>query len=290
MPARNRWQQGRFLVRGASSEDASALAELIRKAFGDLLEAYPAAAEAADAGRLALLLQTGAKMLVAEDDRGAAGTVRWWREEGVAWFDLLASRRPFAGRTLVRAVERLARDLGLRLCRAAVLEGSRAERAFSFWGYFPVQRRQERGRSFLVMERRLPLLTVREARREDAEVLSRLTGRDPWFFATMRPPGWYVAADGDAVVGVCWVERGGTEWSVGDLIVLPEHEGRGLEAWLLEWAAFYAATHGAERLRVQRSPLLERHAPELEARGWRPEADAFLRDLIASPPAIEAIT
>ncbi len=278
-------------MRGATLDDVPALAELISTAYGDLLHAYHAAAEAADPRQLALLLQTGAEMLVAEDGRGLAGTVRWWREEGVAWFDLLASVRPGAGRALVRAVERLAKEIGLRVSRAAVLEGTRAERAFLFWGYHPVQRRQEQGRSFLVMERRLPLLTVREARREDADVLSQLTGRDSWFFATMRPPGWYVAADGDTIVGVCWVERGsGSTWSVGGLVVLPEHEGRGLEAWLLEWAAFFAATHGAEYLRAPRSPLLERHAPELEAHGWRSLSDGFVRDLLAHPPSIEAIT
>jgi len=283
------WRESGFLVRPAEPPDAAAAAAVLREAYGGDLDGCPAAAEAADAERLAVLIQTGSTVLVAEDAGAIAGVVAWHHEDGSAVIDFLASVRPRAGRALLRTVERRAQDRGLRLARIAVVEGSRAEAAFAFWGYTPVARRSDGPRPLLVLERRLPLLTVREVRRSDAEALAALTGRDPWFFAALAPPGWYAAADGERVVGAVWAERRGSSWQVGGPLLLEAYRGRGLEVWMLERAAQYAAMHGAQHIRAAASPLLTPLARDLEDRGWRREGDAFVRDLLAFPPRLETL-
>lgn len=283
------WRESGFSIRPAEPADAPAAAAVIREAYGELLQACPAAAEAADPERLAMLVQTGAAVLIAEGASGIAGAACWRDDDGSAWIEFAASVRPRAGRALVRTIERRAQDRGLRLARIAVIEGSRAEAAFAFWGYTPVARREGPVRPLLVFERRLPLLTVREVRRTDAEALAALTGRDAWFFAELARPGWYAAADGERVVGAVWAERWEAGWRVGGPVLLEEYRGRGLERWMLERAAQYAAVHGAHHIAVAASPLLAPLARELEDRGWRREGDVFVRDLIAFPPLLETL-
>ncbi|GBD23939.1 hypothetical protein HRbin29_01612 [bacterium HR29] len=278
-----------FIVRAAEPADAPTAASVVREAYGDLLESCPAAAEAADAERLAMLIQTGAAVLVAEGQSGIVGAASWREDDGAAWIEFAASVQPRAGRALVRTIERRAQDRGLRFARVAVVEGSRAQAAFAFWGYTPVARREGVARPLLVLERRLPLLTVREVRRADAEALASLTGRDAWFFAELARPGWYAAADGERVVGVVWAERREADWRVGGPLLLEEYRGRGLERWMLERAAQYAAMHGAQRIVAAASPLLIPLARELEERGWQREGDRFVRDLIAFPPLLETL-
>ncbi len=285
----NVWRESSFIVRQAEPADAPAAAAVIREAYGELLQACPAADEAAEAERLAMLIQTGAAVLIAEGARAVAGVASWRVDDGAAWVDFAASVRPMAGRALVRTIERRAQDRGLRLARIAVVEGSRAEAAFLFWGYTPVARREGAKRPLLVLERRLPLLTVREVRRSDAEAVAALTGRDPWFFAELARPGWYAAADGERVVGAVWAERREAGWRVGGPVLREEYRGRGLELWMLERVAQYSAMHGARHIAVAASPLLVPLARELEDRGWQREGDVFVRDLVAFPPLLETL-
>ncbi len=260
---------GRFRIRAAGPEDAEALAELYA---GAGLATAPS-----DATEAARLLQTGATFLLAEDEHGIAGAVRWREEEGVAWFDLLRSLEPWAGAELVQAVGRAAQDRGLRLARARVPEREGVRAYFARLGYLPAAReRAEDGAPLLVVERRLPLLTVREQRREDAEAIGGLLGIDPWPFAQGRRPGWFVAADGERVVGAIGVtDAGGGVAHVGEPVVLPAYRGRGLEVWLVERARQWAETNGFHTCELPATPLTRGLRRELEDRLWWLEGECF---------------
>ncbi|MXY35827.1 MAG: hypothetical protein F4Y54_03495, partial [Dehalococcoidia bacterium] len=94
----------RFAVRAADSDDAPELAELLAEAFAESNASYPEPEPPSEAD-LAVRMQTGEAFLLAECEGGVAGVVRRHEDEGIASFDLLASREPGAGRALVRAVE-----------------------------------------------------------------------------------------------------------------------------------------------------------------------------------------
>src|SRR5687768_17277123 len=110
----------RFCTRPASPDDARSAAAVYARAFADCQDAFPDAAEATTEAGFQLLLQTGNAFLVAEHEGAAVGAVRHQEDEGILWFDLLASIVPGAGRELARAVDRLAQDRGLRLVRSRV--------------------------------------------------------------------------------------------------------------------------------------------------------------------------
>ncbi|WP_322795210.1 GNAT family N-acetyltransferase [Tepidiforma sp.] len=259
-------------TRAATADDAPALAALYA------LHPLPGAPR--DAAEAATMVQTGQAFLVAEDADGIAGAVRWRDEEGVGWFDLLVSLEPWAGRELVRAVERRAQDRGLRLLRCRAPEGSGLAGYFGRMGYLPVGRDRAEGEVLLVLERRLPLLTVREQRREDADAIAALTGEDPWPFAQGARPGWFVLADGEKAAGVvaAKVGRSGTG-EIRPPVVAPGYRGRGLEGWMLERACTWAATHGAVRCAVAATPELLALRRELEDRRWFLEGDRFVREV-----------
>lgn len=261
---------GRLRVREADAEDAEALAELYA---GSGLPGAPG-----DAPEAARMLQTGAAFLLAEDDAGIAGAVRWREEEGVAWFDLLRSLEPPAGAELVRAVGRRAQDRGLRLarCRAPDTPGMAAY--FARLGYLPVGReRAEDGGALLVLERRLPLLTVREQRRGDAAAIARLTGADPWPFAQGARPGWFVAADGERVVGVIGVRDAGAGVAeLAEPVVEAGYEGRGLEVWMAERAREWAQTNGFHTCVLPATPRMRALRRALEDRLWQLEGGRFV--------------
>lgn len=260
---------GRFRVRAAGGEDAEALAELYA---GSGLEEAPR-----DAGEAARLLQTGSAFLLAEDDGGIAGAVRWREEDGVAWFDLLRSLEPWAGAELVRAVGRLAQDRGLRLARCRAKAARGIEWYFGRLGFLPVAReRVSGGEVEVVLERRLPLLTVREQRRGDAEAIALLTGADAWFFAQGARPGWFVAADGERVVGVVSVsDVGGGLARLSAPVLAPGYEGRGLELWMVERAREWAERHGFHSCELPATRELERLRRELEDRRWELDGSRF---------------
>ncbi|WBL36956.1 hypothetical protein O0235_05170 [Tepidiforma flava] len=267
----------RFRIRPAGAEDAEALAELYA---GSGLAGAPG-----DAGEAARLLQTGAAFLLAEDDAGIAGAVRWREEEGVAWFDLLRSLEPWAGAELVRAVGRAAQDRGLRTARCAAPDTAAMAAYFARLGYLPVgHTRDEAGQRLAVFERRLPLLTVREQRRADAAAIGRLTGTDPWVFDQGARPGWFVAADGERVVGVISAaDAGGGLARLSEPVLEPAYEGRGLEVWMVERAREWAETNGFHTCELAAGPRTLPHRRALEDRLWQLEDRVFRRVVRRQP-------
>ena len=174
---------------------------------------------------------------------------------------------------LVRAIGARAQDGGLRLVRAQLPRTvnpawpTTLQRWATCPSAAPTKSSATSGSAVLTVERRLPLLTVREQRRSDANAIAALADEDPWPFEQGSRPGWFVAADGDRVVGVIQSRktRGGT-----GLAAIREpragggaYEGRGLDAWMVERAADYAGTHGSHTAEL---PLTERTA-HLAAKG-----------------------
>lgn len=264
-----------FEIRQLAPGDTAAVADLWAQAFAGREREDPGAAEAMVRGP-ALIAQTGNHILVAADAAGVAGAVRWSDAEGIATFGLLVSAVAGAGRALVRAVERAAQDRGDRLVRCEAPASPALERYFLSLGYLPAGRTEGR----VLLERRLPLLTVREQRRTDADAIGRLTGEDPWPFEQGRRPGWFVLADGESVVGVVAVSvaRDGTA-RITLHALDPRYRGRGLELWMLERCALDAETNGALRAVSADTRDLEPYARELEARRWFREDPDFVRRL-----------
>ena len=275
----------RFAVRAADSDDAPELAELLAEAFAGSHACFPEP-EPPSAAALAVRMQTGEAFLLAERHGQTVGAIRHGEDEGIASFDLLASREAGAGRALIRAIEARAQDGGLRLVRARLPDEPRLADYFAALGYLPIGRTRETFRgeplAVLTVERRLPLLTVREQRRSDAQAIAALADEDPWPFEQGPRPGWFVAADGDRVVGVIQArDTGGGLAAIREPALAPGYEGRGLDAWMVERAADYAGTHGSHTAEL---PLTERTEPlrrRLEERGWDLErgADRYVKRL-----------
>ncbi|MFN8507341.1 MAG: hypothetical protein U0547_07225 [Dehalococcoidia bacterium] len=280
---------GDFIVRGFAAEDAPAGDAILRAAFAGSESEYPEAAEAAARG-LALLAQTGHRLLVADAGRRLAAVARWRAEDGIATIDLLASGIPGAGRALLRGVERTLQEHGIRYARIAAPDGTLLEDLFRRHGYTPVGRAPavSGGPLMVTMERRLPLLTVREQRREDADAIAALTGEDPWPFTQGRRPGWFVLADGDRVVGAVSVRENGRGLArVRPPVVAPGYAGRGLEVWMAERAALHAETDGALTVALDATPALEHLRRAFEDRRWFLEGQTFVKHTAAHPPAAE---
>ncbi|HEX6031886.1 MAG TPA: GNAT family N-acetyltransferase [Tepidiformaceae bacterium] len=269
------------LVRPAQEEDAGAIARMLARGAARnpaLLEGAGPPSEA----EIERLAQTGHAFLVAEHDGEVVGSVRHHEEDGIGWFDLLAAGRAGAGGALVAAVERLAQDRGLRLVRARVPEDGALPDYFGRRGYTGMsrERMQVNGNDvpMLVMEKRVPLLTVREQRRSDADAIAALTGEDAWFFEQMARPGWFVAADGDRVVGAIAVRDGGTGLArVAEPVLAAGYGGRGLEIWMIERAAYYAETNGYHSAEVPITSVTRPLERALEDRRWFPEGDVYVR-------------
>jgi predicted N-acetyltransferase YhbS/GNAT superfamily N-acetyltransferase len=266
-----------FNVRRFLPADAPAVDDLLQQGFGGFEEHFPGAAEALAMGATRLA-QTGHDILVATDEAGLAGVVRFREVDGIGWFDLLVSGAPGAGRALVRAVERNAQDLGVRLLRVQTPDDPVLDGYFHRLGYLPVWR--DVGSRQVVYERRLPLLTVREQRRSDAADIGRLTGEDPWQFEQGLRPGWFVLADGERVVGVIAVReaRPGVA-AAREPVVQAGYEGRALEVWMLERVAQYAETNGFYTISAPHTPALKKYERELEERRWFPEGELFVKQL-----------
>ncbi len=273
-----------FTLRPVTPEDAESVAHLYNECTTarraqDGLSLGGAPQSAAE---VEVLSQTGSAFLVAEYAGTVAGAVRYRDEEGIAWFDLLAATVAGAGRVLVRAMEMGAQDRGLRLVRLRVPEGSRLPRVFQRWGYHGVLREvvEVNGEpvNMLVLEKRLPLLTVREQRRSDAAAIGELTGTDPWTFEQGARPGWFVASDGDRVIGVISVrDAGGGTATISVPALLVAYRGRGIEVWMIERCASYAETNGyhtAEMALTEGSDALRR---PLEDRFWQREPPLFVK-------------
>jgi hypothetical protein len=247
-------------VRPATPEDAPGVAAVLAAAYDP---------PPLDAAQFAVSLQTGQAFWVAEADGRVCGVVRHQEREGIAWFDLLSASRPGAGAALVHAVESSAQDRGLRLVRTRVPDSEPLPTYFARRGYLPIAREVSNGETVLLMERRLPLLTVREQRRDDAQVLAALTGGHAWDFERAVRPGWFVLADGERIGGYLFVtDAGGGAGQISAPVLLDAYCGRRLELWMIERAAMWAETNGYHRVEVEASPTLDALKPELEERAW----------------------
>lgn len=223
------------------------------------------------AERFNVLLQTGSDVLIAAVAERVCGVVRRWDEDGIGWFDLLASALPGAGRALARVVEMTAQDRGFRLVRLHCPEGPGAD-LFLRWGYVPIGRSTGDGPTVITMEKRLPLLTVREQRRSDAAAISAITGEDPWPYEQGARPGCFVLADGERVVGTVNVrDRGSGVAELTEPQVIDAYLGRGLELWMIDRATTYAETRAFHTATLATTPLLHRLKRDLEDRRWFPE-------------------
>ena len=203
---------------------------------------YPepgAGAAGRSADRLAVRMQTGEGFLLAEFEGWVAGVVRRSEAEGIA--GLRPARLPRGGggtRPHPRDRGR-AQDGGLRLVRAQLPDEPRLADYFAALGYLPIGRANEEFRderiAVLTVERRLPLLTVREQRRSDANAIAALADEDPWPFEQGSRPGWFVASDGDRVVGVIQSrDAGGGLAAIREPVLAAGYEGRGLDAWMVD--------------------------------------------------------
>jgi GNAT superfamily N-acetyltransferase len=275
MPASST-ERTHFFVRPATPDDAETAAGVLRTAFAKLADIFPEAASIT-AAEFNVLTQTGRAFLVAvtgeETDEAVVGVVRHWDEEGIAGFDMLAATDVGAGRALVRAIEQRAQDKGTRLVRTEVPQKSSLGNYFGMRGYMPIAQVtldiDGNKVPFLRLERRLPLLTVRDQRREDAAIIGELTGEDPWMFEMNPRPGAFVAADGDDVVGFVQSKDGGAGISVvSEPLLFAEYEGRGLDVWMIERAATYAETNGAHTVELSATPRMDTVGRALEDRGW----------------------
>lgn len=266
---------GRVNLRPFTPADAGESDALLRVAFQDAVGAPPAMEATLAAGTLRLS-QSGSNLIIAHIGQTIVGIVRWWEEEGIAWGDLLASRSPGAGRGLVHAVERAAQDGGWRLLRANIPDRFPLPDYFARLGYFPVARAPQG----LVVEKRLPLLTVREQRRQDADAIEAITGEDAWPFAQGRRPGWFVLADGERIAGVVAARQGrdGTA-EVIHLVLEGAYKDRGLEAWMLDRVATWAETAGCHTVLAARSPELDALSLRLEASRWFLDGARYRRTL-----------
>jgi GNAT superfamily N-acetyltransferase len=269
---------GRFTTRQYGQDDATAVDDLLQQGFAGFEDDYPGSADALELGA-ARLAQTGNRLLVAEDLDGIAGVVRWRDEDGVGWLDLLVSGVTRAGRALVRAVEQTMQDRGIRFLRMRVPGDGPLAEYFGRMGYLPVA--HEGGqRSQVVLEKRLPLLTVREQRRSDAAAIGALTGEDPWPFEQGVRPGWFVLADGERVVGAIAVRDPKTGVAeVCEPALDDAYRGRGLEVWMLERAAIYAETNGFHTIQVAATKAIDGYERDLEERRWFKDGDLYVKRL-----------
>ncbi|MGE0599243.1 MAG: hypothetical protein AB7J35_07635 [Dehalococcoidia bacterium] len=258
-------------IRAATDEDAAPLAALyVRSGLVDSPDTAP---------KFEVMIQTGHAFLVAESGGRMQGAVRYYDDEGIGWFDLLISARPWAGAELVRAVQRGCQDRGIRLVRTRCRDERILEDYFGRLGYLPIGRSvDEAGQPELLLERRLPLLTVREQRRGDAAAIGELTGEDPWVFEQGSRPGVFVASDGDKVIGLIQCSDAGGGLAAFTVPRLrADYRGRGIEVWMVTRAATYAETNGFHTAEMPFDPSLDAVRKGLEDGFWLREPDRWRR-------------
>jgi GNAT superfamily N-acetyltransferase len=198
-----------------------------------------------------------------------------------------------AGRTLTRAMEMGAQDRGMRLIRCKTPDASGLPDAFQGWGYLGVARSSVEVEgaqvTMLVLEKRLPLLTVREQRRADAAAIGELTGEDPWVFEQGVRPGWFVASDGDRVIGVISVrDAGAGTATIGVPKLQPEYRGRGIEVWMVERSATYAETNGYHTAELALTEETDAQRRALEDRFWQREPPLYVKRFASNQPEEES--
>ncbi len=123
----------------------------------------------------------------------------------------------------------------------------------------------------------------------DAAAIGELTGEDPWVFEQGARPGWFVASDGDRVVGVIQVaDAGGGLARVRVPVLASGYGGRELELWMLDRAATYAETNGYHTAEVAAHASLESVRKGMESRFWVRDGAAWRRIFFTPKPAGEA--
>lgn len=246
--------------------------------------------ETSTSAEIAGWMQTGWEVFGARAEGVLAAVARHWSEEGIDHFDHLASARPWAGLALVRFLARHAQDRGIRLVRTEAPDEPVFEDYLGYSGYRPVGRREAAdGSALLVFERRVPLLTVREMRRSDADDLARLTGSHPWDFEQRIRPGWFVLADGDSFAGFISVKETTPGLGmVANPVLLEGYSGRRLELWMVERVAHYAETHGIHSLELATDGAIESLARDFEDAGWARSGDVWSRGLAGRPSYLGA--
>jgi hypothetical protein len=273
-------QVSRFIVRVAEPEDAREASALLARAFAGREHLLPGGS--IDEAGFQRLIQTGSEVLVAEDAGVLRGTVRRWHDDGIAWFDMLASGRPGAAQALVTAVEKWAQDQGFRLVRTRIPDEGALPDLVARWGYVGYSRETAdaggRAVPMLGMEKRLPLLTVREQRRTDAQAIGEITGRDPWFFEQEARSGWFVASDGERIVGAVWVrDLGAGQAEIAAPVLAAEYRGRNLELWMIDRASRYAETRGFHTASLPATDATNRLGRDLEDRYWHRDGAVYVR-------------
>ena len=264
-------------VRAAAADNGVGVSALYR------LRGQSLAGAPLDSAAFEVMAQTGNAFLVAAYDEEIHGAVRFHDDDGIAWLDLLVADVPGAGRRLLRSVENGAQDRGLRLVRMTVPEDSRLPDVFGRWGYLPIARKQEQNGTELVLEKRMALLTVREQRRGDGAAIAALTGEDPWVFDQGPRPGWFVAADGDRIVGAISVrDAGGGVAEFREPALQASYRGRGIEVWMVERCAIYAETNGFHTAELPVSSGTDTHRKALEDRFWERGADRYVRRFLGN--------
>lgn len=260
-----------YTFRLATGDDGPTVAALYRDA------GIPGAPTAS--GDFERLVQTGNSFLVAEAEGRIDGAVRSWDEEGIGWFEHLVSARPWAGAQLVRAVERGCQDRGIRLLRCRCPDVGIFGDYFGWLGHLPIGRGTDAaGEPELLLERRLPLLTVREQRRADAAAIGKVAGLDPWVFEQGALPGWFVAADGERVVGVVsCADAGHGLAQISPPRLVAGYGGRNLELWMIDRATDYAETNGFHTAEMGAAPGLQGVSKGLEDRYWVREGELWRR-------------
>jgi GNAT superfamily N-acetyltransferase len=170
-------------------------------------------------------------------------------------------------------------DRGIRFLRMRVPEQGPLPEYFGRMGYLPVA--HEPGpRPQAILEKRLPLLTVREQRRSDAAAIAALTGEDPWPFEQGTRPGWFVLADGERVVGAVAVRDPKTGVAeVREPVVEEAYRRRGLEVWMLERSAIYAETNGFHTIQVAATKAIDGYERDLEERRWFKDGAQYVKRL-----------
>jgi N-acetylglutamate synthase-like GNAT family acetyltransferase len=275
---------GQFFIRQATQDDAVVIGRLYDEVYNSDNTHLFAGSEAPTASTFSVLLQTGSFFLVAEWEGCAVGAIRTWDDEGVGWFDLLISGRGGAGRALLRAFESKAQDSGMRLVRARVADAPLFPEYFTRRGYQPIARETAPGGPIWTLERRLPLLTVREQRREDADAIAALTGEDPWPLSQGNRPGHFVLADGARIAGFIKVrDVGAGRARLMEPVLAEGYTSRKLEVWMIERAASDAGNRGFTTAEVGPWPALGVLRRDLEDRQWSiegvPGRDPFVKRL-----------
>ncbi|MCZ7577230.1 MAG: hypothetical protein M5U18_09415 [Dehalococcoidia bacterium] len=97
-------------------------------------------------------------------------------------------------------------------------------------------------------------------------------------------PGWFVAADGDRVVGAISCRDGDAGLAlISEPMLRDDYRGRTLEVWMIERAALYAETNGYHTAELPAAPSLDRVRKELEDRLWYLDGTRYVR-AFRTPP------